>query len=90
MKNIIRTMLALSFVTISLTSVSAQSGNRTTVGVPFVPQQSKTAIVETADVRKCRLHCGSMAATANTKAVAPLAVQQAQAEACAHKMIRNR
>ena len=60
------------------------------VGVPVVPQQSGTLIVETADVRKCRLHCGALAATPNMKTVAPLPVQQARAETCAHKMIRNR
>ena len=91
MKNIIRTLLiALALATISWTSVSAQSANRTMVGVPVVPQQSKTAIVEIKEVRECRLHCGALAATPNMKAVAPLPVQQARAEACAHKMIRNR
>jgi hypothetical protein len=90
MTNINRTMLALALATVSLTPVFAQSANRTVVGVPAQPQQSKTAIVEAADVRKCRLHCGSLAATPNMKRVPTASEQQMRADACASKMIRNR
>ena len=90
MTNINRTMLTLALATISLTSVFAQSANRTTVGVPTTPQRSKAAIVETAEVRNCRLHCGSLAATPNQKSIPSATAQQMRADACAKKMIGNR
>ena len=90
MTNINRTLLALALATISLTSVLAQSANRTVVGVPVQPPPSKTVIVETADVRNCRLHCGSLAATPNMKRVPTASEQQMRADACGSKMIRNR
>ena len=90
MTSINRTVLTLALATISLTSVFAQSANRTSVGVPTTPQRSKIAIVETAEVRKCRLHCGSLAATPNQKRVPNAVEQQMRGDACAKKMIRNR
>ena len=89
MTNINRILSALALATISLTPVFAQSANRTIVGVPVQPKPNVT-IVETAEVRDCRLHCGSLAATPNMKRVPTAAEQQMRADSCAKKMIRNR
>ena len=88
MTNINRTLSALALATISLSPVFAQSANRTIVGVPVQPKPNVT-IVESAEVRNCRLHCGSLAAT-NLKAVPTAAQQQMRADDCRSKMIRNR
>jgi len=91
MTNINRTMLAVALALISVTSVFGQSANRTMVGVPAAPQQSKITIVETAEARRCRLHCGSLAATPiRMKSVASASEQQMRADACGKKMIRTR
>ena len=90
MTNINRTMLTLALATISLTPIFAQSANRTIIGVPTTTQRSTIAIVETAEVRNCRLHCGSLAATPNQKSIPNAVQQQMRADACAKKMIRNR
>ena len=90
MTNINRTTLTLALATVSLTTVFAQSANRTMVGVPTTTQRSKIAIVETVEVRNCRLHCGSLAATPNQKRLPSAAEQQMRSDNCAKKMIGNR
>lgn len=90
MTNINRTLSALVLATLSLTPAFAQSANRTMVGVPYQPQQSKVTIVESTDVRRCRLHCGALAATPNQKRLPSASEQQMRADACGKKMIRNR
>jgi hypothetical protein len=88
MTNIKRTVLAMALAAVSATPVFAQ--HRTIIGVPVIPQPSKIAIVETTEIRDCRLHCGSLAATPNMKRVPTAVEQQMRADSCAKKMIRNR
>jgi hypothetical protein len=81
-----RTLLTLAFATFALTPVLAQ--HRTLI--PVVPQGPKAAIVETTEMRTCRLHCGSLAATPNWKRLPTASEQRMRADVCAEKMIRNR
>jgi len=83
-----RTMLAMALATVSVTPIFAQ--HRTLIGIPVIPQGPKIAVVETAELKNCRLHCGSLAATPNMKRLPTASEQRMRADACADKMIRNR
>lgn len=84
-----RATMAFAFTVLSIASVSAQRPS--IPPVPVTPQSTRTqAVLESAEVKRCRLHCGALAATPNWKTLPSASVTQMRDEACGREMIRNR
>jgi hypothetical protein len=88
-----RTTRALSSLTLVFgiaLPVLAQSGANRTGPIPVPSPASRVPIVESADMRECRLHRGSLAATPNNKTLPNAAISQLRREACEKKMLHKR
>ena len=89
MRTLTRAALALLLASSVTLPVLGQSGaNRTGSGIP-APTSSGVAIAEGPAARQCRIHCGSLQATPNGKALPNIAVARAHREVCATKMLKN-
>jgi hypothetical protein len=89
MRTLNRTLLAFAFSAV-VAPAFAQSGANRTSGVPTPQPTRNVTIVETRDVRDCRVHCGSLAATPNGKTLPTATQTQMRTETCERKMLRGR
>lgn len=81
-----RNILACALMFGFAVSAAAQSANRTSSGVPAVPQAATAPAPEAASTASCRAHCGALAAATPQQPHRNVAENQAQASACLRQM----
>ena len=84
----IRTLVMVGFLAAAAAPVAAQSANRTPPTVPPTPTKIGTLATETEAVRRCRIHCDSLAtSTWHASSPHPSVAERAASQSyCAKRM----